>query len=313
MEMKMTAYNCLADMPKEEGTENLDYGFIPMSGYASEMRKDAVSQAKEAFENGRQKIFLALSVINDIISYARKEGLIALSSDADFRNGSPYILDLEEKEYGTVPLRQYLQFGLDHISNGEQPEYVEELVTNRYFANSYAAEDAFIAYIYSTSVFGILYGLSFEQMLDYTASIIPDDELCEFNAFADEKKRQNEEERYDRMCEKLKLKFERWDADRETIRMDKCSIMTIFNEMLEGMDDEGMKELLKNIDNSDICYSLLGAYDGIRRHVMGLLSERHRFILMEDWMNMLFAEREVEACLEAMGRVTKIGMLMKRE
>lgn len=311
--MQMTAYNYTTDNPFEADKESMEGGLIPMSAYAREMQKNAIGQAKKAFENGREQIYSAMTVLNDVISYIRKEGLIALSHDNTFRGENPYVLDLiKEKEHGKVPLRQYLEFGLEHISCGETSELIEELMVNRYYVNSYAAEDAFTAYIYLIGVTRMMFGTSFDRLIDYFVSLIPDEEICTFNVFAGEIRKQNEAERYTYMCEKLEQKFKRWYADGGIVQTDKYSMATAFSELLNGMDDESMKKMLQKVSNMDLCCALLGADEDLLRHVMGLLSEKHRFGLMEDWMSIPFNGEAEEKCMEAMGRVVGIGMVMKK-
>lgn len=313
METMMTPYNYTAGMPlcKVRG-ESGNHGFLPISKPVREIQKNAVIQAGDAFKIEKERIYSALTALDGVISYLRKEGFPALSADEGFRGGKPYVLDmLEEKEQGKVPLRKYLEFGLEHLSSGKEPELLEELMINKYHANSYAAADAFIVYIYFMGVKGMSCGMPFSRMLEYFASVIPDTEADAFAAFAEESRKQEGKERYRQMCKKLKRKFEKWDAD--MAKMGKDNILTIFKEMAVTMNADRMKELIRQISDEDLCYALLGADGENRKHMMELLTEEHRYVLMENWMELPFDKESVEICMEVMDRVIKTWGMMQKE
>ena len=155
--------------------------------------------------------------------------------------------------------------------------------------------------------------MPFSQMLEYFASVIPDAEADAFEAFAQERRKQEDGERYRHMREKLKQKFETWDADRDTDEMDKHSMMTIFNEMAASMNGDRLKELMLQVSSEDFCYALLGADGENRKHIMRLLTEENRFKLIEKWMDMPFGGECVENCMEAMGRIVKTWVVMQKE
>lgn len=292
---------------EKDETDSRGFGCMPMFGYVKEMRMDAVMQAKKAFGDGGRQVYRAMGVIGEVMLYARKQGLAALSGDKFFRDG-PYVLDLIEEKIGDkVPMRTYLEFGLGHISKGEEPEDVAGFMTNRYFASGYLAADALTAYIYCISILGMIYGISYAYILEYFGSLIPDHELSGFNGFAEEKLKQIEDERYRYVCENLEKKFSAWDTDnRKTVEMD--SMRLVFNDMLKGMHNNAAINLFENMCDMDICYSLLGADVDLRKHMMGLIDGRHRIRLMEHWMDMKFNAEAVEKCMEAMGRVMRKGI-----
>lgn len=292
---------------EKDGADSKGFGCMPMFQYVKEMRLDAVRQARKAFGDGGRQVYHAMSVIGEVMLYARKQGLAALSGDEFFRDG-PYVLDLIEEKIGDkVPMRTYLEFGLEHISKGGEPEDVAGFMTNRYFASGYMAADALTAYIYCISILGMVYGISYACMLEYFVSLVPDSELAGFGRFAEEKWKQIEDERYRYVCENLEKKFSAWDTDnRKTVEMD--SMRLVFNDMLKGMHNNAAISLFENMCDMDICYSLLGADVDLRKHMMGLIDGRHRIRLMEHWMDMKFNAEAVEKCMEAMGRVMRKGI-----
>lgn len=151
-----------------------------------EMRQHALGQAREAFAEGREEIYSAMEVIYEIVEYAKKEGLLALSKDEFFRReGEPYILDAIEEKGKKVPLKEYLAYGIDRVSYGDEFELLNVFMENRYFANAYSGKDAFISYIYLVGVIAaIARGLAFETILAYYRSFIPDEEEEAFDKFA---------------------------------------------------------------------------------------------------------------------------------
>ena len=304
----MTIYG----LEKDE-TDSMGLGCMPMSQYVKRMRMDAVKQAKKAFESGGEQVYRAMEVIGEVMLYARRQGLTALAKAESFRNG-PYVLDLIEEKLGNkVPMRLYLEFGMEHISYGEEPEDVAELMVNRYFANGYMAADALVAYIYCISIVGMIYGISYAYMLEYFSSLVPDSEISGFSGFAEKKRKQIEDERFRYMCEKLEKKFAAWDTHNgKIVEMDRCSLRSAFSDMLSVMDDNSIYCILLKMNDMDICHSLLGADEKMRKHIMGLLGERHRLKLMEHWMNMPFNAETVEKCMEAMGRVMRTGIMYQQ-
>lgn len=145
---------------------------------------ETLRQAKGAFATGKEDIFAAIEVIHDVLQYAIKESPIALAKDEIFRRGEPYILDAIEEKGKKVPLKEYLAYGIDRVSYGDDFELLNAVMENRYYANAYSGKDAFISYIYLTGVTAIAQGLPFEMMLVCFRSFIPDEEEWIFNEFA---------------------------------------------------------------------------------------------------------------------------------
>lgn len=78
--------------------------------------------------------------------------------------------------------------------------------------------------------------------------------------------------------------------------------------LLKVMDDNVAASLFGNMCDTDICYSLMGADESLRKHMMGLLDGRHRLRLMEHWMDIKFNAEALEKCMEAMGKVMRKGI-----
>lgn len=150
-----------------------------------EMREEVLRQAKVAFAEGREDIYSAIEVIYDVLEYTIKESPIALAKDEFFRReGEPYILDTIEEKGKKVPLKEYLAYGIDRVSYGDEFELLNVVMENRYYANAYSGKDAFISYIYLVGVIAIARGLAFEMILSYYRSFIPDEEEEVFDQFA---------------------------------------------------------------------------------------------------------------------------------
>ena len=150
-----------------------------------EMRQEALSQAKDAFAEGREDIFAAMEVISDVLVYTIKEGPIALSKEEYFRKkGEPYVLDAIERTGKKIPQRKYLAYGLDRISYGDEIEILAGFMENKYYANAYSGKAAYISFIYWIAIIGIVQGIPFADMLEHFRSVIPDEEEAEFEIFA---------------------------------------------------------------------------------------------------------------------------------
>lgn len=298
----------------ENKTDSRQPGCTPMFQYVQDMRMDAVRNSKEAFEKGRKQIYLAMTVLYDIMEYVKENSLLALSDDEFFREGKPYVLDIiEQKEHSEVPLRKYLKFGLEIASSGESPEILEDFMVSRYYANRYDAKDALTACIYCVGLIGMIYGICFRQLLKYFVSFIPDEEECTFYNFAEEKQNLSNAKKYQSMCKTLVQKFNVWDAAKNSLLPDRYNTLTFFNELLGHMDDENMKNLLPDICNADLCYSLLAVSDSVRKRMMGLMSPKLRFILMEDLTRITFNRDAGAACMESVGRIMNVWLLRHKD
>jgi len=305
----MTVYGSVMDEINSRGID-----CVPMCPHVQEMRMDVIRQTEEAFKDGRKQLYDAMEVVGEVLLYARNQGVTALSKDEAFRDGS-YVLDLiEEKLENKVPMRPYLEFGLEHISNGEKTENVTGLLANRYFVCHYTAADALTAYIYCISVAGLIYGISYANILEYVSSLVPDSELSYFDKFASNKKENIETKRYRYMCEKLGKEFSTWDADsKKPAEMDRYGLRTDFHDLLLALDDNGICRLLMKMDKPAICYFLLGCDEQMRWYVMRLFGESQRTEVMEELMDIPFAAAEtLEKCMETMGRTIKTGIFHLR-
>lgn len=150
-----------------------------------DIRQEALRQAKAAFAENKEEIFFAMEVINEVLEYAKKEGLLALDKNEFFRQkGEPHILDAIEAKGKKIPLKEYLLFGLEHVSNGDDFEMLDAFLENKYYANAYTGNDAYISYIFLIGITGIAQGLSFGQLLLCFRSLIPDSETESFEKFA---------------------------------------------------------------------------------------------------------------------------------
>ncbi len=149
------------------------------------MRRDVLGQVQKAFAQDKDQIYLAIHIIHEIVNYTKQNGLIVLSKYmGDREEDQPYVLDLiaDEKQWD-IPLRQYLEFGLELLSEGSEPEKIEELLSNKYFANAYKEKEAVIAYIYMLGLQGVIEGRPFFETLEYYCSFVPDDEMERFETF----------------------------------------------------------------------------------------------------------------------------------
>ena len=249
--MELTKYNTTSDFERVTSSDECgDGGFVLTTGYAREMMREAIQQSRTAFKENRDQVYFAMEVVSRVMAYATTEGRMALSKEQLFRGDKPYILDMvENEEHRAVPLRPYLEFGMEYVTCGENPEVIGEFMVNRYYANGYMGAEAFTAYIYCIGVLGLVYGTFFHEMLKYFSSIIPDNEMDEFERFVKEKEEQHKIKRYHDMCRVLEHKFDRWDTDKDIVQMDKNSMFTIFNEMLDNMI-KASKGVIKENDHN---------------------------------------------------------------
>lgn len=150
-----------------------------------DMRQDALKQVKDAFAEGKEDIFAAMEVISDVLAYTIKEGPIALSKEECFRKkGEPYVLDAIERTGKKIPLKKYLAYALDRISYGDEIAILAGFMENKYYANAYIGEAAYIAFIYWIAIIGIVQGIPFVDILEHFRSVIPDAEETSFEIFA---------------------------------------------------------------------------------------------------------------------------------
>lgn len=150
-----------------------------------DMRQEALRQAKAAFAENKEEIFFAMEVIHEVLEYAKKEGLLALDKNEFFRQkGEPYVLDTIEGKGKKIPLKEYLLFGLEHVSNGDDFEMLDVFLENKYYANAYTQKEAYICYVYVIGVKSIAQGLNWGQILQCYRSCIPNVSEEAFDVFA---------------------------------------------------------------------------------------------------------------------------------
>lgn len=150
-----------------------------------DMRGDALKQARKAFAEDRDRVFLSMHVIFWVADYARHNGLAVLSKDGCFRDGQPHILDvMERRGHIEAPLKRYLMFGLDCASAGTAIDEMEEIMQNKCCASSYTGKEILIAYIYKLGIRGIQEGFGCNDLLNCFRSLVPDAEEDGFEAFS---------------------------------------------------------------------------------------------------------------------------------
>lgn len=157
-----------------EGGENekLEQELI-FPGYEKLMKAEAESMLlNEIAEDEKVKVELAIEVIYSIAEYAKNEGFVALSEDEAFRQGEEYVLDIFEKERGCdIPLKDYLQSGLEIIADGRAEE-VEDIMGSGYLVRGYARADCVIAYIYLAGILKITQGVCPAEIAAHLESFI---------------------------------------------------------------------------------------------------------------------------------------------
>lgn len=148
-----------------------------------DMRQEALRQAKAAFAENKEEIFFVMEVINEVLEYAKKEGLLALDKNEFFRQkGEPYVLDAIEGKGKKIPLKEYLAYGLECIANGD--EMLDVFLENKFYANAYTGKEAYISYVFFIGVTSIAQGLNWGQILRCYRSCIPDVSEEAYDVFA---------------------------------------------------------------------------------------------------------------------------------
>lgn len=168
--MKRWAEICMDGIGNKPAWDAFNYNGIEIN-----IRKDALGQARKAFEEDSRKIFLAMQTAFEVVRHANKNGLNALQKDVDACNGQPYLLDLlEEKGRFTIPLKNFLYFAMECIAIGIGEEETKKLLANKYFVNGFTGTDAVIAYIYYLGIIAILRMADYSDLLLWFTSIVPD-------------------------------------------------------------------------------------------------------------------------------------------
>lgn len=133
---------------------------LSFPGYEKLMKAEAENMLlNEIGEDGKVKVELAIEVIYSIAEYAKNEGFVGLSEDEAFRQVGEYVLDIFEREKECdIPLKDYLQSGLEIIADGRAEE-VEDIMGSGYLVRGYAGADCVIAYMYLAGILKITQGI----------------------------------------------------------------------------------------------------------------------------------------------------------
>lgn len=133
-------------------------------GYEKLMKTEAANMLKNGIsEDEKAKVLLAIEVIHNLAEYVKNEGFVALAEDEAFRQDEEYVLDIFEKEKGNIPLRDYLQSGLEIIADGRAEE-VENMMGTGYLVRGYTGADCVIAYIYLLGILKMTQGICPERI-----------------------------------------------------------------------------------------------------------------------------------------------------
>lgn len=141
-------------------------------GYEKLMKTEAANMLGNGIsEDEKAKVSLAIEGIHNLAEYAKNEGFVALSEDEAFRQGGEYVLNVFEREKGNIPLRDYLQSGLELIADGRAGE-VEDIMGSGYLVRGYVGADCVIAYMYLSGVLKITQGICPAEIAAYLEDFI---------------------------------------------------------------------------------------------------------------------------------------------
>ncbi len=128
--------------------------------YEKLMKTEAANMLENGIsEDEKANVELAIEVIHNLAEYVKHEGFVALAEDEAFRQGGEYVLDIFEREKECdIPLKDYLQSGLEIIADGRAEE-VEDIMGSGYLVRGYARVDCVIAYMYLAGILKIAQGI----------------------------------------------------------------------------------------------------------------------------------------------------------
>lgn len=142
----------------------------------SSIQKDALTEWKSWSEEDFKAVQLAAGDVYKASVLARQQGLLALE---EFKTKS-----------------ELFQWSLAMVIDGTDPDYLEELLENRYFINQFNGIEKCIYYLYARGSLLLQYGINDQHLQEFLISIVPKLYQDRLRAFIDACKEKKETTRY---------------------------------------------------------------------------------------------------------------------
>lgn len=180
-----------------------------------EIRVNALQNVRDIVTEYREEVTRAYRITTGLAYICRKEGLLALESAAELIPGD-------------TPLCERIMEMVRLVVDGEDAQFISELLTNSFIVNQYCGLEAFLYYLYARSFLLIQSGTSPYQIESFFRSVMPEGTIL-----LEEQRRMQSEHDAERLHE-LKACL----SDGEKKRLSEAS------EWLHGMTEQEWKELV---------------------------------------------------------------------
>lgn len=117
------------------------------------IQKDALTEWKSWNEEDFEAVQLAAGAVYRASVLARQQGLLALE---EFKTES-----------------ELFQWSLSMVMDGTDPDYLEELLENRYFTDQFHGIEKCIYYLYARGSLLIQYGINDQLLQEFLISVVP--------------------------------------------------------------------------------------------------------------------------------------------
>ena len=246
-----------------------DIVFLELRKCSNEIRKITDATAKKL---GNVQLSDTLNRMCEFAVLARKEGLLSLEIAAN---------NLSELKNG-----KYLEWMTLLITDGTNPDLVEELCLTRYFAAGLEEYDALQYLMMMCGALGIQAGENSRIIEEKLIILVPEDVEKLYRKKQEEKRIAAENEYSDSsVLEKY------YEGDIAASQDDPHYIqLKIVDYVISILDDLATQRLLRDVDNLDLALALKGLSGKIRKQIFMNLSTRVAIMITQD--------------MEFMGKVT---------
>ena len=209
--------------------------------------------ATEVVAEKRQALITALAGIVELSNIARKEVLLRLE----------YVLeDMAEEARDRVPLQSYLQQMIELVTDGTEPELIQEICMLQFAVRQLAGYDALIYFVYLKGMLCIQAGENPLTVQRHLRVILPEaveavyEENKPKNIFVPAPKAAKEPENLVQKYSEPSAKQDSEDGQR--IALGEQFELRILEILLKEMDGNSVKELLQDMDNALLAIAMKG-------------------------------------------------------
>ena len=230
-----------------------------------EIGRQLRSSGEIASPEVKKKTDCAINTVLALSKTARRDGLSGLEEQMDKLGKDSY-----------VPYLQHCKKILSLMTDGVNQDAIRDIMEQRFFVNELCGVEGLIFLMYMEGLLGIWNGENPRLIEERMKNLMPRELLCEEETEENvgiesllsifELQEVMESTQTNSVAEAIASNFG-WDEEEDELG----SIENTFNILMTEMQDKILKEVLKNIDHSDLSIALMRATPETKEHVFANL------------------------------------------